>query len=133
MRFLLDTGSCIFIARRKPSAALTRLERLRPGDVGMSVVTYLELVSGALNSANAEMNLNRVVELGKIIPVLPLGPVSAENFGRLRVQLQREGSVIGAYNMIIAAHALSLHLTLVTNNVREFSRVPGLKIDNWLE
>ena len=99
----------------------------------MSVITYLELVYGALNSSNPDLNLSRVVELSRLIPVLNLGADTAVNYGRIRVHLQRQGSVIGAYDLIIAAHALSLRLTLVTNNVREFSRVAGLTIENWLK
>jgi len=133
MRYLLDTNICIYIAKRKPSRVLLRLERLRPGDVGMSVVTYLELVYGAWKSQHVEANLARIEQLGLLIPVQPLDVDVARHYGRLRSQLEKKGSSIGAYDLLIAAHALSLGLTLVTNNVREFARVEGLHLDNWAE
>ena len=131
MRYLLDTNICIYIAKRKPSRVLLRLERLRPGDVGMSVVTYLELVYGAWKSQHVEANLARIEQLGLLIPVQSLDVDVARHYGRLRAQLEKKGSSIGAYDLLIAAHALSLGLTLVTNNVREFARVEGLHLDNW--
>ena len=133
MRFLLDTNICIYIAKRKPSQVLARLERLRPGDVGMSVVTHLELVYGAEKSQYSEENLSRIARLEELIPALPLDRDCAQHYGRLRAGLERKGSPIGAYDMLIAAQALSLGLTLVTNNTREFSRIEGLRLENWAE
>jgi tRNA(fMet)-specific endonuclease VapC len=131
MQYLLDTNICIYIARRKPVAVLSRLRRLRPGDVGMSVVTYLELVYGAWKSRHQEAILAVIEQLRDIIPVQPLDRAAAEHYGRIRVELERRGSPIGAYDLLIAAHALSLGLTLVTNNVREFARIQGLRVCNW--
>lgn len=131
MRYLLDTNICIYIAKRKPAAVLHRLENLRPGDVGMSIVTYLELAYGAWKSQRAEANLARIEQLRLVIPVQPLGIEAAKHFGQARAELERRGAPIGAYDLLIAAHALSLGLTLVTNNAREFGRVPGLRIENW--
>ncbi len=131
MRYLLDTNICIYIGKRKPARALSHLERLGPGDVGMSVVTYLELVYGAWKSQHREENLERIEQLEHLIPAQPLEASVARHFGRLRTELERRGSPLGAYDMLIAAHALSLGLTLVTNNVREFSRVAGLRLENW--
>ena len=131
MRYLLDTDICIYIAKKKPSRALARLERLRPGDVGMSVVTYLELVYGAWKSEQVETNLARLEQFRHLIPVQPLDADVGRYYGRLRSELENRGVPIGAYDLMIAAHALSLGLTLVTNNVREFARVEGLRLDNW--
>ncbi len=131
MRYLLDTNICIYIARRKPKRVLDRLRHLRPGDVGMSVVTYLELTYGAWKSEQVEANLARIEQLRLLIPVQPLDAEVARHYGRLRVELERKGAPIGAYDLLIAAHALSLRLSLVTNNVREFARVRGLRLDNW--
>ena len=133
MRYLLDTNICIYIAKRKPEGVLTRFERLRPGDVGISIITYLELVYGAWNSQRAEANLAIIDRLRRIIPVQPLDVAVATHYGRLRTELERKGRPIGGYDLLIAAHALSLGLTLVTNNVREFARVEGLRIDNWAD
>ena len=131
MRYLLDTNMCIYIAKRKPAGVLARFKRLRPGDVGMSIITYLELVYGAWNSQRTEANLAIIDQLRLIIPVQPLDVAVAAHYGRLRTELERKGRPIGGYDLLIAAHALSLGLTLVTNNVREFARVEGLRLANW--
>jgi len=99
----------------------------------MSVVTYLELVYGAWRSEQVETNLARLEQLRHLIPVQSLGADVGRYYGRLRAELERKGVPIGAYDLMIAAHALSLGLTLVTNNVREFARVDGLRLDNWAE
>lgn len=133
MRYLLDTNICIYIAKRKPKPVLSRLEQMRSGDLGMSVVTYLELVCGAWKSRQLEADLAKIEQLQRIIPVQPLDAGVARHYGRLRAELEQKGSPIGAYDLLIAAHALSLGLTLVTNNLREFSRLPGLRVENWAE
>jgi tRNA(fMet)-specific endonuclease VapC len=133
MRYLLDTNICIYIAKQKPPEVLERFRRLRPGDVGMSVVTNLELVYGAWNSQRREANLQRIRELERLIPVLPLDAGVSDHYGEVRTELERKGSPIGAYDLLIAAHALALGLTLVTNNAREFRRVPKLHIENWAQ
>jgi tRNA(fMet)-specific endonuclease VapC len=133
MRYLLDTNICIYIAKQKPPGVLARLQRLRPGDVGMSIITYLELVYGAWKSQHREANLLRIQGLERLIPVLPLDVSTGRHYGQVRAELERKGSPIGAYDLLIAAHALALGLTLVTNNVREFRRIPRLIVENWAE
>jgi tRNA(fMet)-specific endonuclease VapC len=133
MRYLLDTNICIYIAKRKPPRVLARLQRLRPGDVGMSIITYLELVYGAWKSQHREANLLRIQGLERLIPVLPLDVSTGRHYGQVRAELERKGSPIGAYDLLIAAHALALGLTLVTNNAREFRRIPRLIVENWAE
>ena len=131
MRYLLDTNICVYIAKRKPPQVFERLRRLRPGDVGMSAVTYLELCYGAEKSQRRQENRRRIEELRRLIPVLSVEAEASVHYGRLRTELERAGTPIGAYDRIIAAQALSLGLVLVTNNVREFKRVRGLLIENW--
>jgi len=133
MRYLLDTNICIYLARRGPPQVLSRLEHLQPGDVGMSVVTYLELVYGAHKSQRVEANLRVIDQLRRLIPVLPLEASAGPHFGRIRSVLERRGKPIGAYDLLIAAQALALGLVLVTNNPREFARVEGLPIENWTQ
>jgi tRNA(fMet)-specific endonuclease VapC len=96
-------------------------------------VTYLELVYGAWKSQHVERNLAKIEQLRLLIPVQSLDPDVARHYGRLRAELEKKGAPIGAYDLLIAAHALSLGLTLVTNNVREFGRVEGLHLDNWAD
>jgi tRNA(fMet)-specific endonuclease VapC len=133
MRYLLDTNICIYIAKQKPLEVLARFRRLRYGDVGMSVITHLELVYGAWKSHYREANLQSLQSLERLIPVLPLDANVSHHYGQLRAELESKGAPIGAYDLLIAAHALALGLTLVTNNVREFRRVPQLSIENWAE
>jgi tRNA(fMet)-specific endonuclease VapC len=133
MRYLLDTNICIYIAKEKPPEVLARLRRLHAGDVGMSVITYLELVYGAWKSQHREVNLLRIQGLGQLIPALPLDASIGRSYGQTRAYLESKGTPIGAYDLFIAAHALALGLTLVTNNVREFRRVPRLIVENWAE
>jgi tRNA(fMet)-specific endonuclease VapC len=133
VRYLLDTNICIYIAKRRPTKVLSRLQQLRPGDVGMSVVTFLELTYGAWKSQHPEENLARLEQLERLIPAQPLDSWVARDYARVRAELERKGTPIGAYDLLIAAHALSLGLTLVTNNLREFRRVPGLKVENWID
>jgi tRNA(fMet)-specific endonuclease VapC len=99
----------------------------------MSVITYLELVYGAWKSQRREANLLRIQGLERLIPVLPLDASTGRHYGQIRAELEREGSPIGANDMLIAAHALTLGLTLVTNDAREFCRVPQLIVENWAE
>jgi tRNA(fMet)-specific endonuclease VapC len=133
MRYLLDTDTCIYIAKHKPASALARFESMRPGDVGMSVVTYLALVYGAAKSQHIEANLAKIEQLSRLIPVEPLAASAGTHYGKLRAELERKGSSIGGYDLLIAAHALTLGLILVTNNVRAFRRVSGLRIENWAD
>lgn len=131
MRFLLDTDICIYVLRDRPQSVLKRLQRTSPDAAGISVVTYLELTYGAWKSAHVEKNLANLQRLREVVQVVPIGEDSAEAYGGIRSSLERKGTSIGALDLLIAAHALSLGVTLVTNNVREFSRVDGLKIENW--
>jgi tRNA(fMet)-specific endonuclease VapC len=131
VRYLLDTNICIYIAKERPAPVLARLEQTRPGDLGMSIVTYLELMYGAWKSQHREQSMLGLERLKKLIPVAPLEESAAKEYGRIRTDLERKGTPIGPHDLLIAAHALCLHLTLVTNNVREFSRIGGLKVENW--
>lgn len=131
MRYLLDTNICIYIAKKKPQHLLSRFERLNTGDTAMSLVTYLELVYGAYKSERTDDNLSTIQQLVSFIPVLSLDISVAHHYGRVRTELERKGTPIGAYDLMIACHAMSMELTLVTNNTREFSRIPGLRVTDW--
>ena len=132
MRYLLDTDTCIAIARQKPAHVLDRFRRLKPGDVGMSVVTYLELCYGARKSQTPDANLDKLTQLASLIPPVPLETNTASSYAGIRVDLERAGLRIGAYDLLIAAHALTLSLILITNNTKEFSRIRGLRLENWM-
>ncbi len=133
MRYLLDTNICIYVAKQKPPGVLARLQQLKPGDVGMSIITHLELVYGAYKSQRRQENLASIRALERLIPVLPLDVGVGQHYGEVRADMEGKGTPIGAHDLLIAAHALSLALILVTNNVREFRRIPQLSLENWAE
>jgi tRNA(fMet)-specific endonuclease VapC len=132
MTFMIDTDTCIYTVKKKPLSVLHRLESCRPGSVVMSVITFAELVNGAKKSRLVEENLRRLSALREFIDVLSFDTDAAMAYGEIRSDLEKRGMIIGANDLFIAAHALSLKLILVTNNQREFSRVHGLKIENWV-
>jgi tRNA(fMet)-specific endonuclease VapC len=101
------------------------------GDVGISAITYSELRFGVANSSNPEQNSIALAEFIAPLEVLDYTAEIAETYGSIRSILKTRGRLIGPLNLLIAAHALHLESTLVTNNVREFSRIPGLEIENW--
>ena len=133
MTVMLDTDICIYTIKHKPISVLERLEKVQPGMVVMSVITFAELIKGAKKSQHVEANLRRLNALSELIDVLPFDKDAAMAYGDVRSDLEKRGLIIGGNDLFIAAHALSLNLTLVTNNQREFSRVNGLKIENWVE
>lgn len=132
MQFLLDTNICIYIIKRKPQQVLNRFQTLNISDVGVSSITVAELEYGAYKSQRIEQN--RVALNQFLIPleVLPFDEQSTQIYGNLRAALERQGNIIGAMDLLIAAQAKSLGLTLVTNNISEFSRIPDLNLQNWV-
>ena len=131
MIFMLDTDICIYIIKRKPAGVLKRLESLQPGQLAMSSITFAELMNGAKKSRHVEANLEKLNALGELIDIRPFDKQAAVSYGDVRSRLEKKGETIGGNDLLIAAHALSLNWTLVTNNDREFSRVEGLKMENW--
>ena len=131
LTYLLDTDICIYIAKQKAVAASARLAALKPGSVGMSVITYGELLFGATKSTARQRALDVIADLAKRIPVLELSSEAGLRYGEIRAQLESRGTPIGANDLWLAAHALAENLILVTNNVAEFKRIKGLKIENW--
>jgi tRNA(fMet)-specific endonuclease VapC len=131
MRYLLDTNICIYIAKQHPPEVLAHFNRLASGEVAMSVVTYGELRFGAEKSTRSEVALRSLDEFIEAVPVLPFDKNAGANYGRLRRYLEQRGQPIGNNDLWIASHCLQLGLTLVTNNEREFRRIPNLAIENW--
>ncbi|MEX6775465.1 MULTISPECIES: type II toxin-antitoxin system VapC family toxin [Limnospira] len=130
MRFLLDTNSCIIYLRGKNLALKKRLEFYRK-EVAVCSVVKAELFYGSMKSANPENNLRLQTEFLSQFISLPFDDVAANLFGIIRSQLEFKGTPIGSYDLQIAAISLAHHLTLVTHNVREFSRVEGLQWEDW--
>ena len=132
MKYMLDTNICIYIIKKKPEKVFTRFYKCQPGDICISSITLAELEYGVSKSTNKIKN--KVALSGFLAPIciLPFSENAAQVFGEIRVELEKQGRIIGGYDMLIAAHALSEGLTLVTNNTSEFSRVDKLHIDNWI-
>jgi len=129
---LLDTNICSYLMRQRPQSVVERLRALGPARVAVSVVTALELRDGAELSEQAVEYHRRIDVFLREIRPLPLPVEAAMIGGRLRAALRRKGKPIGDLDALIAAHALALGLVLVTNNPREFSRVDGLRWENWI-
>lgn len=131
-RYLLDTNICIYIKNHRPAEVLTRFSKLPPGKVAMSAITYGELCFGAEKSSKPKESRHILEHLIALIPVLPLDETVSTHYGKIRQHLQAIGKPIGNNDLWIAAHALANKLILVTNNVAEFERVPGLRVENWV-
>src|SRR6266436_5195461 len=132
-RFLLDTNICIYIRRRRPPAVLERFRQLKPGEAVLSVITYGELVYGAEKSQFREQASRLLAELAGLLPVMTLPSRAGQFYGAIRAALEAKGEMIGNNDLWIAAHAKAAELILVTNNEREFGRVPQLTIENWVD
>lgn len=130
-RFLLDTNICIYIRQKRPPAVMARFEKLKAGEAALSVITYGELFYGATKSPQRQLALEKLDMLLGFLPVLELPKDTARVYGEIRAGLEALGQVIGGNDLWIAAHAKAAGLILVTNNEKEFKRVPGLKLQNW--
>ena len=130
-RFMLDTNICIYIQRHKPPSVLELFETLKPGQAVISVITWGELLYGAAKSQQSTLVLRLLDEFSRLVPVLSIPPDCGKSYGQIRADLEKVGRPIGNNDLWIAAHALASGLTLVTNNTKEFERIPHLKIENW--
>ena len=132
LQYLLDTNICIYIARNRPPAVAERFASASPGSLGISLVTWGELCFGASKSNDPERVMARLARFVADVPVqLPDAEVG-QHYGDIRAGLERAGTPIGNNDLWIAAHARALGIILVSNNVREFERVPALQIENWV-
>lgn len=130
LKYLLDTNICIFTIKNKPQAVRDAFNR-HHGQLCISSVTLMELIYGAEKSAAPERNLAVVEGFAARLEVLPYDAGAAAHTGQLRAELAKAGTPIGPYDQMIAGHARSLGLILVSNNLREFERVPGLRLEDW--
>jgi len=131
LRYLLDTNICIYIINRRPAEVFMHLEHLHAGEVGISSITAAELRYG-VEKSGSQRNAQALEKFLAPLDVLPFDEVAARRYGALRSGLERAGRPIGALDQLIAAHALALEVVLVSNNIREFERVPGLALENWV-
>ena len=133
IRFLLDTNICIYAIKKKSKGLVNRLRSTKAGEVGVSSITLSELEYGIAKSSQPIRSGIALIEFLGPFEILPYGNSAAKEYGRIRMELERSGSPIGPLDTLIAAHALSLDCSLVTNNEREFRRVPSLRAENWTE
>ena len=131
MEFMLDTNTCIYIIKRKPPDVIKRFIQTEISQIGISSITLSELLYGVSKSSKPEQNQMALVQFIAPLVILPYGDEAAQYYGDLSARLEKQGTPIGSLDMLIAAHALSIACTLVTNNEKEFIRIPKLKIDNW--
>jgi len=131
LKYLLDTNIVIYVIKRRPLIALERFNR-EHGRMAVSSITLAELAHGAEKSSDPARNLRVVEDFISRLAVLPLSDKAAWHYGSIRAGLEKTGMTIGVSDLHIAAHARSEGLALVTNNLREFERVPGLVLENWV-
>ncbi len=132
VRYLLDTNILIYIMKHTPPIVRARFESLPSDMLAMSVITLGELCFGAEKSKAREAALGSIARLQDVIEVHPLPVAAAAHYGQIRAQLQAKGQIIGSNDLWLAAHARARNWILVTNNEKEFNRVEGLQVENWL-
>ena len=130
--YMLDTDICIYIIKQKPQGVSEKLRKLQPDELAISVITFAELMNGAKKSQKVKANTRKLEELAEILIIEPFDKKAAMAYGDVRSSLEKRGMIIGSNDMLIAAHALSRDWKLVTNNEKEFRRVKGLKVENWV-
>lgn len=132
MNLLLDTNICIYIIKQKPPEVLQKFKAYNVGDIGISSISVAELEFGVYKSQFPEGNQQALEQFLLPLTIVDFDAGAAKMYGKVRAILEKQGTPIGSLDTLIAAHALSLQITLITNNVREFSRVPNLKLENWV-
>ena len=131
MIYLLDTNICIYIMNQGPVEVIKRFRQCEPGEIGISTVTLSELQYGVAKSSQPRKNKARVDEFLVPFEILAYDQKAANIYGNIRSQLEKKGMPIGPLDMLIAAHAISRDLVLITNNEKEFRRIGKLKVENW--
>ena len=131
LRYMLDTNICIYVIKNRPAKLRERFNNFAD-QLCLSVITLAELIYGAEKSARPHENLRVIEQFCARLDVLPLAERAASHYGQLWAELERAGQPIGIHDMMIGGHARSEGVTVVTNNIREFRRMPGLRLENWL-
>ncbi len=132
MNYMLDTNICIGLIRQKPQKLIQRLTRYEPGEIGVSSITVAELTHGVYKSNQVEQNLTALEQFLLPIEIADFDQNASIAYGSIRAYLERQGKTIGSMDILIGAHALSLGVVLVTNNVGEFQRIQKLKVEDWM-
>lgn len=130
--YMLDTNICIYIIKKRPPAVLRRFEEIREDMICISVITLAELQYGVERSSSKKLNQDILDEFVSRLNILSWTEDAARQYGKIRQNLEEQGTPIGNMDMMIASHALSQKCTLVTNNTKEFKRISDLKLENWV-
>jgi len=128
---MLDTNICIYIIREKPIKVLKKLRTFDLSDIVISAITHSELEYGVAKSRRRRENNEALIKFLAPLEIVPYDDKAAADYGQIRTHFEKKEAVIGAMDMLIGAHACSIPVTLVTNNLREFKRIPGLRVENW--
>jgi len=131
MKYLLDTNICIYIIKKKPEIVLKKVQTLATSDLCVSSITVAELRYGVEKSQYVKKNQQALEMFLLPLTILPFDKDAAIAYGKIRAELEAKGQPIGSLDTLIASHALSLGYTIVSNNTREYDRVPGLHVENW--
>ncbi len=132
MEFMLDTNICIYLINKQPIKIIKKLKSIKTSDICIFSITSSELWFGVYKSSYPKQNSLALTEFLSSINTVNFNDEAAINYGQIRAHLEKKGKIIGAMDMLIGAHALAMNLTLVTNNIREFKRIPDLKVVNWV-
>jgi tRNA(fMet)-specific endonuclease VapC len=130
--YLLDTNICIYIVNKRPKNIIQRIQEHNPTDIKISAVSIAEMEYGVSKSTKRENNKQALLDFISNFEILPFELKDAEIYGIIRADLERRGKIIGAYDLQLAAQALSRDYIFVTNNIKEFSRIQKLKLENWM-
>lgn len=132
MKYMLDTNICIYIIKQKPESVLRKFQTVKMGDICISSITLAELMYGVEKSQHSKKNRAALEDFVLALEIVAFDEITAAYYGNIRAYLEKQGTTIGPLDLMIAAHAQSLNLVLVTNNKKEFIRVPKLKIEDWI-
>ena len=132
MKYMLDTNICIYIIKHQPENVIQKFMEHNPDDICISAITYAELVHGVEKSQARENNRIALMLLLSEIQIVSFDDLAAQVYGMVKADLHKKGTPIGPLDTLIAAHAKALNLTLVTNNTKEFARVDGLELEDWV-
>lgn len=133
MKYMLDTNICIYLIKQQPREVIDKFQGIALGEIAVSTVTVAEMMYGVGKSQYKEKNKTALQAFLAPLEIVDFDFAAAQQYGVVRANLEKIGKSIGAYDLMIAAHALSLDLVLVTNNEQEFQRIPDLIVENWVK
>ena len=133
MKILLDTNICIYLINKKNENVLKKFDFYKTGEIGISSISYSELIFGAYKSSRVQQNLDALNEFILPLEIFPFDDEAGFSYGRIRTLLEKKGVLIGPMDLLIGSHAISMKIPIVTNNEREFIKIPELQIINWVK